>query len=90
MFNALQRMVELHRFCVNQHYLVDGELVWEWPPSLTTLRYDLEPVGTKSEVHQHQRTFTYTNGGRQWSASLQSGCTGPFSYLGLYCALQVL
>ena len=40
-------------------YIVDGELQWVCPvmPS-TALGYDLEVMGTNSEVSQHQRTLT--------------------------------
>ena len=50
---------------VNWQYLVDGELERQWPEhSTTALRYDLDPVGTDSEVHQHQRTLTCKQGKR--------------------------
>jgi len=43
--------------------LVDGELKGQWPEqSTTTLRYDLDLVGTNSELCQHQRTLTCRQG----------------------------
>jgi len=50
-------MVKLHRFYVNQQYLVDGELEWQWlEQSTTTLRYDLDLGCTDSGVYQNQST----------------------------------